>query len=427
MPLQLKVISEQKELLGEDYVREFDAEGGTIGRSLDNDWILPDPDHYISGKHATVDFQSGAYYLADISTNGVYINDADEPLGRGNPRRLFDGDRIRMGDFKFVVTLDEGQDLAMPPDPPASVVPDHAEQLVPEEALKSIIQMLDEEEITGDAAFKSTLFGGPAEEARVEETSEEVDEQAKPVAPPKPPKQPAPAELLDALLEAAGISRSEIHPSVDPVEVMRNAGQVLGEFIAGTTALLKSRANLKSMFRLDQTTVLPRHNNPLKLSENTKDLMKQLLVGREGEYLGPIDAVKEICRDLIFHHDAVVAAMTVSFNEFVGRLDPNELKESFDITLKKKPLFNALNQLRYWQLYCELYPIMTQRDSGEFPHIFGEEFVKEYEKQIAEFKRLEHSPGDSQPVPTVEAAADPPAKDEPLPEQSAAVRATSKN
>ena len=427
MPLQLKVISEHKELLGEDYVCEFNAEGGTIGRSLDNDWILPDPDHYISGKHATVDFQSGAYYIADISTNGVYVNGADEPLGRGNPRRLFDGDTIRMGDFKLVVSLDEGQDLAMPPDPPASVVPDHAEQLVPEEALKSIIQLLDEEEITGDAAFKSTLFGSPAEEAQVEETSEEVDDQAEPVAPPAPPQEVAPAELLDALLESAGISRSEIHPSVDPVEVMRNAGQVLGEFIAGTTALLKSRANLKSMFRLDQTTVLPRHNNPLKLSESTKDLMKQLLVGREGEYLGPIDAVKEICRDLIFHHDAVVAAMTVSFNEFVGRFDPKELQENFDITLKKKPLFKALNQLRYWQLYCELYPIMTQRDSGQFPHMFGEEFVREYERQIAEFKRLEHSPGDGQPVPTANAVADPPAEDEPLQEQSASVQATSKN
>ena len=427
MPLRLKVTSEQKELLGEDYVREFDAEGGTIGRSLENDWILPDPDHYISGKHATVDFQSGAYYLADISTNGVYVNGADEPLGRGNPRRLFDGDTIRMGDFKLVVSLDEGQDLAMPPDPPASVVPDHAEQLVPEEALKSIIQLLDEEEITGDAAFKSTLFGGPAEEAQVEETSEEVGDQAEPVAPPAPPQEVAPADLLDALLESAGISRSEIHPSVDPVEVMRNAGQVLGEFIAGTTTLLKSRANLKSMFRLDQTTVLPRHNNPLKLSESTKDLMKQLLIGREGEYLGPIDAVKEICRDLIFHHDAVVAAMTASFNEFVGHFDPNELQENFDITLKKKPLFKALNQLRYWQLYCELYPIMTQRDSGQFPHMFGEEFVREYEKQIAEFKRLEHSPGDGQPVPTANAVADPPAEDEPLQEQSASVQATSKN
>ena len=176
---------------------------------------------------------------------------------------------------------------------------------------------------------------------------------------------------------------------------------------------MKSRANLKSMFRLDQTTVLPRHNNPLKLSESTKGLMKQLLIGREGEYLGPIDAVKEICRDLIFHHDAVVAAMTVSLNEFVGHFDPNELQENFDATLKKKPLFNALNQLRYWQLYCELYPIMTKRDSGEFPHLFGEEFVKEYEKQIAEFKRLDRGADDSQRIPTLKTVPEPPAEDEP--------------
>jgi len=427
MPLQLKVISEHKELLGEDYVHEFDVEGGTIGRSFDNDWILPDPDHYISGKHATVDCQSGAYYLADISSNGVYVNGADEPLGRGNPRRLFDGDTLRMGDFKFVVMLDEGQDLAMPPDPPASVVPDHIEQLVPEEALKSIIQLLDEEEITGDAAFHSTLFGGRAEEAQVEETSEEVVERAKPVAPPESRKEVAPADLLDALLEGAGISRSEIHPSVDPVEVMRNAGQVLGEFIAGTTTLLNSRTGLKTILSLDQTAVQPRHNIPLKSSESTKGLMKQLLIGREGEYLAPIDAVKEICRDLIFHQDAVAAAMTVSFNEFVDRFDPIELQENFDITLKKKPLFKALNQLRYWQHYCVFYPIMTQRDSGQFPHIFGEEFIREYEKQIAYFNRLGHSPGDNKPVPTVNAVADPPAKDEPLQEQSALVQATSKN
>ena len=41
--------------------------------------------------------------------------------------------------------------------------------------------------------------------------------------------------------------------------------------------------NLKNAFRLDQTTLMPRHNNPLKFSDN-RDLLKQLLV-RLGEYL----------------------------------------------------------------------------------------------------------------------------------------------
>ena len=68
--------------------------GGTIGRGLQSDWILPDDQRYISGRHAALDYKGGGYYIADISTNGVYINDESEPLGKGNFRRLFDGDRL---------------------------------------------------------------------------------------------------------------------------------------------------------------------------------------------------------------------------------------------------------------------------------------------------------------------------------------------
>ena len=85
-------------------------------------------------------------------------------------------------------------------------------------------------------------------------------------------------------LSAAGIDPDDLHPSVDATEVMTNAGQVLAELVSGVTDLLVARTNAKSMFRLDQTTVLPRHNNPLKLSASTADSLKQLLVGREGEY-----------------------------------------------------------------------------------------------------------------------------------------------
>jgi predicted component of type VI protein secretion system len=428
MALVLKVLGEQKELLGDDYIREFGEDGGTIGRSLHSDWILPDPDRYVSGKHATIDYRSGAYYLADISSNGVYVNDSNEPLGKGNPRRLFDGDRIRMGSFEFLVSLDEGEDLAMPPDPAPTIVPDNIEQLVAEEPDKTSIQLLDEEEITGDEEFQSTLFGGAAKEAEAsfDELSKQIDKMPDPVAAAEPPekaKGPTPADMLDALLKGAGISRAEIHPSVDPLDVMRNAGMVLQEFIGGMTELLKCRSNLKSIFRLDQTSIMPRHNNPLKLSVSTKYSMKQLLVGEAGEYLGPVDSVREVCRDLKFHHDAVVAAMNASFSEFADRFDPDELKENFDKTLKKKPLFDSLSQLRYWRLYCDLYPIMTQRGSGQFPHMLGEEFVREYEKQITEFQRLDRSNAETQRISKIQVVPDPPAKGETLQDQPTEARA----
>lgn len=397
MPLQLQIVSNHEDILEEDCTRVFGEDGGTIGRSLESDWILPDPQRYLSGKHATIDYQSGTYYLADVSTNGVYVNDEEEPLGKGNPRRLFSGDRIRMGDFSFIVGLDEGQGLEMPPPEAMTVVPDHIEQLVQEEILKSGVQLLDEEALTGDAEFESALFGVK------EEVPEEKDAQMakpNPFAPPPSKEHQAAmnaAQLLDAFMKGLDISRAEIHPSTDPLEVMENAGRVLKEFVDGSTELLASRTALKSMFRLDQTTVLPRHNNPLKIAENTRDSMMQLLVGKEGEYLSPVDAVREVCRDLKFHQDAVLEAMINAFGEFADRFDPDELQQNFDKTLKKKPLFNSLNQLKYWQLYCDLYPIMTQAGSGKMPHQFGEEFVRSYEKHIAEYKRLE-TKGDSQKV-----------------------------
>ena len=53
MALTLEIVSEHRDILGDDTVRVFHESGGTIGRALDNDWILPDPDKYVSGRHAT--------------------------------------------------------------------------------------------------------------------------------------------------------------------------------------------------------------------------------------------------------------------------------------------------------------------------------------------------------------------------------------
>ena len=399
MPLQLQIVSEHNEIVGDDAVRLF-REGGTIGRSLQNDWILPDPDRFISGRHATVDFKGGIYYLADISTNGVYVNDDCEPIGRGNPRRLFSGDKVRMGDFEMIVSIDEGEDLVMPEKLKPSVVPDHIEQLVSEDVLKTGMQLLDEEELTGDDEFQSALFGGSINSSLGEpsvvpkEPSNYVQPIAKAAAMLSNSDAVSADDLFDSFLDGLGISRAELHQTVDQAEAMQNAGQVLREFVAGTTKLLASRANLKNAFRLDQTTVLPRHNNPLKLSANTNDSIKQLLIGEEGEYLGPQDAVREVCRDLLCHQDAFLDAMSSAFVDFSDRFDPDELTEGFDHTINSSRLFAFMNKSKYWDLYCDIYPIMTEKGGGRFPQMYAEEFVKAYERQIAEYKRLDGSEPD---------------------------------
>lgn len=390
MPLELKIVSPNADLVGDDAVREFHDNGGTIGRSLHNDWILPDPDRYISGRHAAIDFKGGIYYLIDTSSNGVYINNEAEPIGKGNPRRLFDGDTMRMGDFEFRVSVDSGESLVMPLEKVASVAPDE-EQFADEVSLRTDMKLLDEEEITGDEEFQSALFGTPKKVPEPELVPDPMPDVRLDLPKSKTDStsvEVTAEDLFDSFLDGLGVNRVELHPTVNRPEMMMTAGQVLREFVKGTTSLLASRANLKNTFRLDQTTVLPRHNNPMKFSENTNDLLKQLLVGGEGEYLGAKDSINEVCRDLINHQNAFLDAMNSAFIEFADRFEPEELQDGFDRTLGGG-LLKFMHKSKYWDLYRDLYPIVTEKGGGRFPQMFGEEFVKAYERQVAEYQRLD--------------------------------------
>ncbi len=57
-------------------------------------------------------------------------------------------------------------------------------------------------------------------------------------------------------------------------------------------------------------------------------------------------------------------------------------------SLSSNPLFKWRNKSKYWDLYGDLYSILTEKGSGRFPQMYAEEFVRGYERQIAEFKRL---------------------------------------
>ncbi|HKZ73514.1 MAG TPA: FHA domain-containing protein, partial [Steroidobacteraceae bacterium] len=99
-------MSEHRRLLGERSSIAFGVGGGTIGRSADNDWILPDPLRYVSARHARISFRQGHYYLEDLSTNGSFVNDDERPLARLGPYALKHGDVLRFGEYQVVVAVE---------------------------------------------------------------------------------------------------------------------------------------------------------------------------------------------------------------------------------------------------------------------------------------------------------------------------------
>lgn len=100
----------------------FEQRGGTLGRASDNDWVLPDPERFISSRHAAIAYRDGRYYVTDLSLNGLLVD--GHKLGQGNSTVLSDGDVLGLGDYEVRCSLTSAPTPAYAsaptePEPPA--------------------------------------------------------------------------------------------------------------------------------------------------------------------------------------------------------------------------------------------------------------------------------------------------------------------
>ncbi len=121
MPLKLKVIRYKGHPPVERLEAFFGQGGGTLGRSSEtreNHLTLPDPEQFISRRHASISFENGLYYLTDTSVDGTHIQNRNIRVYRDTVV-LADGDRLRIGDYELSVHI--SSDDAPEPAVPASV------------------------------------------------------------------------------------------------------------------------------------------------------------------------------------------------------------------------------------------------------------------------------------------------------------------
>lgn len=76
-----------------------------IGRGADAGWQINDPDMFVSRAHCRIAGGQDGYFVTDMSSSGLFINDSDRPLGAGKSTRLQSGMRLRLGDYVVHVDL----------------------------------------------------------------------------------------------------------------------------------------------------------------------------------------------------------------------------------------------------------------------------------------------------------------------------------
>lgn len=89
----------------------FSTQGGTIGRSSDNQLALPDQEKFISRHHASIYLDGGVFMLRDISSGGTWLCREQRWLNQERTI-LSNGDRIKIGDYELLILI-EG--FAQPP------------------------------------------------------------------------------------------------------------------------------------------------------------------------------------------------------------------------------------------------------------------------------------------------------------------------
>lgn len=118
MSLELTVISNKgMEPVG-GLAFQVGAGGGVIGRSPECDFVLPDPEKFVSRKHGTFSVVNGQFIFTDTSTAGTYVGNQDLLLLH-DKIALQDGDRLRIGNYELLVRISASEsDFAQPfPEP----------------------------------------------------------------------------------------------------------------------------------------------------------------------------------------------------------------------------------------------------------------------------------------------------------------------
>jgi type VI secretion system protein len=410
MALRLSVVSDHRQLLGDRSSIVLGAAGATIGRAPSNDWVLPDPQRYVSARHARIAWRNGQYFVEDLSTNGVFVNEDEQPLGKDVARQLCSGDVLRVGEYQLVVAVEEDpRQLSAAVQTagsqgPAVAVPTSIGELrtLDRRAQADLGAPLDLGELlVSDPAANGGLqpvnaFGQAvtASSAQVfAETSPGLDNEAiarriarlARAAQRNPKNRASVPALFDvqsglaAFCRGGGIDNERL-PADAQTRLLHLAGQLLREALVGFKDLERARNEIRNRFRIEIQTDAddPR---PSLAGTAVEELLLNLLNQHETRQTDAVQWLRETVDSAKAHEAASALALRAAFVEFVDRLDPAELEARFE-RASKRGKTRASGRAGYWDLYAEFYRGLIEMPADHLPHTYVEAFAKAYKDAL---------------------------------------------
>jgi type VI secretion system FHA domain protein len=422
MALRLRVISDHRQRLGDKNTFVFGVSGGSIGRSAENDWVLPDDMRYVSGRHARIVYHKGRYLLHDTSSNGTYVNDNDKPLGSHNPHELKSGDILRFGEYHVQVQIDSATDFSLDDSalyrnasgststrrraPPA----DLGASLRLENLLEASNDISSDElkpvNAFGQAVSSRTRALHQTQDLPKESsTAPELDVHSEAVArriarlakaatkqqmalQQSPPTLPAPASVpapspsayentpgLQAFCRGAGIG-AETLPVDAHARMLHLAGQLLRESLLGLKESNRNQQEQRNQLHVTYEKT-PADMQPSLERHSVEELIQELLKAHDSRRFDAVQWLRHSFATARQHDDALMRAMFAAFIDFIGRLDPRDLATRFERSARRKTMGN-------WELYGEFYRSLCETPPGTLPHIFVETFAQSYDQVARE-------------------------------------------
>ncbi len=196
---------------------------------------------------------------------------------------------------------------------------------------------------------------------------------------PAPPSATATGDaLLRAFMEGAGLQ--QLPPDIDPVQAMRTLGASARAIVATLARLLEARRLLKGEFRITQTVVGARENNPLKFSVDESELMLVLLGAVRPGFQRGEAAVWDAGRDLEAHQLAMLAAFRAVMDAVFARLSPDAVASGEEAGFFGRLLPQA-RDAALWERYVKLYGDLRQDIGNTLAGRLGQIFAEAYEAE----------------------------------------------